>query len=49
MNEAEIGVLVRRVESLERRVRRGRRVSVALGALLAMVWADGSRDRGRRR
>lgn len=47
MNEAEIGALVRRVESLERRVWRGRRVSVALGALLAMVslggWIAGPR------
>ena len=48
MNEANIGVLVRRVESLERRVRGGRRVSVALGALLAMVslggWIAGPRS-----
>ncbi|HVH12839.1 MAG TPA: hypothetical protein VM759_07300 [Longimicrobium sp.] len=48
MNEANIGVLVRRVESLERRIRRGRRVSVALGALLAMVslggWIAGPRS-----
>lgn len=47
MTETEIGVLARRVESLERTVRRGRLVSAGLAAVLVAValggWVAGPR------
>lgn len=47
MNEAEFGMMARRLESLEGRVRRSRMVSVTLGGLLAVValagWMPGPR------